>query len=95
MAKKQAMLENSRLDQLAKDKKFTEAFPALKRLNNLPKRGCCGQGQRKRAETYRQVKRDLAGLASDKKRKLREMLKVDEVRIRYKQNDGQVKQLTF
>jgi hypothetical protein len=83
-------LDDRKLIQLADNQVFVSAFPFLKavQLLGLQKAGCgrCGHKQtgRKQLEVMNGVKRTIASLPPEQKRRLRDMLKTRQVLVMYR-----------
>jgi len=98
------VLENGVLDSMANNKKFTTEFPVLLKLQQDNqarsaggKKSCggCPGSNRNRGDIYQTVKQTLAGLATKRKSKLKEMLSTDKVQIVYRSNSGKAIKKTF
>jgi len=92
------VLTDGVLTRLAASDSFITEFPFLSALTKLTRTGGCGACGRRNsanAEAYNAVKRNIAGLASDRKQKLKHMLSAKAVRVIYRADDGKVIQLTF
>jgi hypothetical protein len=96
------VLEDSTLTTMSLDSKIVAAFPFLgtlaKAVRKGPgKRGCgsCSRANNERDALLKQIKMTVAGLSSDKKRQLKEMLNTRSARVTYKNASGKIVQLTF
>jgi len=95
------VLEDGLLASLAVNPVFTAEFPVLAPIAKLAKSpqragcGSCGRAGQARTSTYQQVKQALASMDSTKKRKLKDMLNAQSVRIIYKDSRNKAQQLTF
>src|ERR1700677_2724285 len=86
-------IQDSLLEQMARTDVYLKEFPFLRGLIETRGRtGCrrCGGGEaaRTRQRTYASTKAAIAGLASDRKRKLKEMLNARQVRVVYRTSAG-------
>ena len=97
---KLVLIQDSLLDSMAADVKFSRELPFLKGLLNLPRPATCrscnrGQAQVVRQQTYASAKRTMAGLPAEKKRKLKELLNAKQIRIIFRNDGGKIIELTF
>jgi hypothetical protein len=96
-----AVVEDSTLVSLAANPEAVREFPFLAglatRAAKAGKRSCgsCGRGAAERAAVYGSAKATLAGLTGDKKKRLKEILNAQKVRITYRNSSKKVIQLTF
>ena len=93
------VVEEGTLVSMAHNAVFLREFPFLASLANkvTKKGGCggCGRAGQERAAIFSAAKQTLAGMDSDKKRKLKELLNAKQIRITYKNASNKVIQLTF
>ena len=95
---KMSVIEDGTLTSMANNKKILAAFPFLKSLQKAPKKpkcGKCGSGNQRRATVFTAAKRTLAGMGSAQKRKLKELLNTEQVRIIYRNERNKPVELTF
>jgi hypothetical protein len=96
-----AVVEDSTLLSLASNPEAVREFPFLaglaSRAAKSAKKSCgsCGRGAAERAAVYGSAKATLAGLTGDKKKRLKELLNAQKVRITYRNSSKRVIQLTF
>lgn len=97
--RKLVVIEEGTLTSMAGNAAFLAEFPFLATLVQKTQRrgGCggCGKAAQERARIFGAAKTALAGLASDKKRRLKELLNAQQVRITYKTPANKVVALTF
>lgn len=96
--RKMVVLEEGTITAMASNAAILKAFPFLSRISSLAKaKGCgsCGAAAQKRAAAFQQVKRDLAGLASDRKRVLKDLLNTERARVLFRAPNGKAQELTF
>lgn len=91
------VLESGHLTSLATNEAFLREFPFLRGLQAVRKSGCskCGKPNLQRAAGYDAVKQAIAGMASVRKQKFKEMLNADKVRVIYTSNSRKTISLTF
>lgn len=95
------VVDEGRLSDLAANASVVREFPFLRALKAVARKPGCGQcgssggtaGQR--AAAFGDVKRAVAGMPADKKRRLKELLDARQVRVVYAKPGGQVIHLTF
>jgi hypothetical protein len=91
-------LEDGVITGLAMNKTFLKEFPFLAGIQQAakPGKGCnrCG-ANRQRYAAMLAAKRSFAGLASDKKRRLKELLNTKQVRVTYLDARNKAIVLTF
>lgn len=98
--KKLIVIESGLIAGMARDARFLKEFQFLGSIAKAqPKKKGCGACARAAGETaalYAAAKRTIAGLDSDKKRKLKDMLNAEKARVTYV-NPGSKKviELTF
>lgn len=83
------VLEDGLLRSMAADLRFTREFPFLAGLKTSTRSGCgrCGRRVREaQAPALDAARRTLAGLPTEKKKKLLQLLNTQQVRLRY--HDG-------
>ena len=94
-------IDDNVLTSLGNNNVFLRDFPFLRlvRSANKGKSGCggCGSGasNKKRAEVYQAVKRNISQLSAGKKNRLKELLKTKQIRVVYRNAGGKTIQLTF
>lgn len=90
-------IDESAIASLLASPAVLEAIPALKAYaKQVNKKGCgCGTGNRRKAVVYTSVKQILADLPKSSKDKLKEILKAQTIRIRYKDAKGTETEKTF
>jgi hypothetical protein len=96
------VIQNGTLQSMAANERFTREFPFLTSLRSLapakPGCGTCGGGGSPKAAAdaaYAAALRTIAGLASDKKQRLKALLDAKQVRLFYRAADGRQIKLTF
>jgi hypothetical protein len=97
---KLVIIQESMLDGMAADNRFANELPFLRGLLQLPRKPRCGScsggtASAVRQQAYAAAKRTLAGLSSDKKRKLKELLNTKHARVVFKTDSGKITELTF
>jgi hypothetical protein len=93
--KKMVVIEDSTLASMAANDAFVQEFPFLQQLRTVPRGGCGGCNRNKTANVFAAAKKSVAGLDSERKRKLKEMLNTKELRITYRSGDGKILTLVF
>jgi len=99
--RKLVVIEDGTLLSMAANAKFVAAFPFLAALQNpqlrVPKQGCgtCGGKGRERNQLLLSAKSSLANMDVDSKRRLKEMLNAQQVRIVYQDGGARTIQKTF
>lgn len=101
--RKLAVVEESTIAGMAVNAEFLKEFPFLSAIGRTIKsengkpRGCggCGRAAQERTAVFTAAKQAFASLDATKKRRLKELLKAQQVRITYMNNSGKVVQLTF
>ena len=89
--RKLVIIEDSTLASMAANDSFVKEFPFLRALRVAPKRTGCGSCARNStAGLFGSAKKAIAGLDSEKKRKLKEMLNTKELRVTYRTGDGRI-----
>jgi len=89
--RKLVIIEDSTLASMAANDSFVKEFPFLQALRVAPKRTGCGSCARNStAGLFGSAKKAIAGLDSEKKRKLKEMLNTKELRVTYRTGDGRI-----
>jgi len=94
------VIENATITQMLGDPKMVKALPCLRIASNAaqqPRAGCgkCGRKNRQQAADYTEIKRCIAGLASEGKRTLKNLLDANKIRIIYVNGRGRIIKLTF
>lgn len=92
------VIEDSTLTAMANNQRFLSVFPFLKSLQKTPKKpkcGRCGSKNNRRANAYTSAKRALAGMGPVQKRKLKELLNAEKVRIIFRNERNKASELTF
>lgn len=101
LKRKVVVLEEGTLTSLALNPAVVAEFPALASIAKLAKQptrggcGTCGRAAQERAQTYQKVKLAVAGLPSDRKRRLKDLLNANSVRLLYRDGKGKAQQLVF
>jgi hypothetical protein len=98
--RKLVVIEEGLLANMAANALFVAEFPFLQQLKqSLPTNGkkpCCGHKSTVAATAFDAVKAAIAGLSSDRKRRLKEMLNAEQVRVNYRvPGTGKPVELTF
>ena len=89
--RKLVIIEDSTLASMAANDAFVKEFPFLQALRVAPKRTGCGSCARNStAGLFAAAKKSVAGLDSERKRKLKEMLNTKELRVTYRTGEGKV-----
>jgi hypothetical protein len=89
--RKLVIIEDSTLASMAANDSFVKEFPFLQALRVAPKRTGCGSCARNStAGLFGSAKKAVAGLDSEKKRKLKELLNTKELRVTYRTGDGRI-----
>lgn len=92
------VIQDSTIRAMAAKSEFVKAFPLLRTVANADKsaRTCCaGARKRREKQLMMRVKQSLSGLSSAQKKKLKDMLNADQIRITFRRTTGKVVQLTF
>lgn len=85
------VLDDSVLYHMASNSQFVSSFPFLSTLKNAQKScGCSGPSIDTNA-----VKRQIAALDAEAKKRLKKLLNADRVRLIYRNEAGKLVQLTF
>lgn len=92
--KKLVTIENGTLAALAANKIALGDFPFLRALIGQ-KKGCGCKRDTSGPDRFAAAKRTLAGMASDKKTKLKRLLNTEQARLVYRDNGGKMISLTF
>jgi hypothetical protein len=96
------VLEESALSSMARNQAFVEEFPFLSQLatpgqpaKNPGCGGCRGRTKvtRERLELVSQVKQTIAGMGEERKRRLKQLLHTQRVRISYRSGNRIVDQV--
>ncbi len=101
LKRKLVVIEEGMLATMALNPTIAKEFPILAPIAKLARggtrAGCgtCGRAAQERAKLYQQVKLALAGMDSDRKRKLKDLLNTNSARLLYRDNAGKAQQLTF
>jgi hypothetical protein len=95
--KKLVNVDDATIASMAVNTSFTSEFPILVAAKNYAGKSCsgCGGAARKRAEVFRKIKEGLAAMPPEKKRRLKELLGTEQVRITYKNAGGKPVVLTI
>lgn len=97
--RKLIVIEDGLLSTMAASTAYTNEFPFLKALASVKNRtsGCgkCGRGNQEQAAVFRAAKAAIAGLSSDRKRKLKELMRAERIRVRYINSSQKQIELTF
>jgi hypothetical protein len=91
------VIEEGNLTSMARSQQFVAEFPFLTALANQTARSgrsCCG-GNVARQNAFASAKQTLAGMDSEKKRRLKELLNANKVRVVYTNTSGRRVELTF
>lgn len=92
-------LEDGLLVKLSTNADIVKAFPFIAPLGRAPTKtgGCgkCGRAGQDRLALFQQVKMTIAGMGTDQKRKLKDMLNAVSVRVTYRDSKNKTQQLTF
>jgi len=90
-------LEEGILVSMAVNEKFRQAFPFLQTINaaRSTQKTCCGRKTAQNWQELDQVKQQIAGLDSERKRQLKQLLNAEEVRLVYRDASGRTIQLSF
>lgn len=101
-ARKLVVLEEGQLVALALNKDVAAEFPFLAPLASIAKaaparRGCgaCGTANNDRAAAFQKAKAAVAGMDSARKRRLKQILNAEQVRVLYRRPSGKGEELTF
>lgn len=95
------VIEDSVIVSMLGDTQFTDEIPCLQNQASLlkPASGGCGACARRRQEAQKQalasIKTCLAGLAAEKKAKLKELLDTQQITLVFTSNTGQVSSIVF
>lgn len=101
LKRKMVVIEEGTLTTMALNAAIAKEFPILapiaKLARNAPRAGCgtCGRAAQERTKLFQQVKLALAGMDSDRKRKLKDLMNAQSMRLLYRDNAGKAQQLTF
>ncbi len=101
LKRKLVVLEDGALTAMALNPELRAEFPALAPLARIAKTtqragcGSCGRAGQEKALVFQQVKQALASMDAAKKRKLKEHLNAQSVRILYRNAMGKPQELTF
>ena len=93
-------IEDSTILAMANSKKFTDEFSFLLKAQQVARktsRTCstCDNGKKERTRVLQNIKAGLAGMGSERKRRLKELLNAKKVRISYTMASGKIVTLTF
>jgi hypothetical protein len=95
------VIEDSTIVSMVNDARFNQAIPCLINQSGsvIPAATGCGSCARKRAEGARQairrVKECLAGMSSEKKTELKQLLGAQQVKVVFANATGQITTITF
>ena len=99
---KMVILEEGTLAQMSLNATIAKEFPIFAPIAKIIRRGgvkagcgSCNRGNQERAKVFQQVKVAIAGLASDRKRRLKDLANASQMRIVYRDSSGKAQQLTF
>lgn len=101
LKRKMVVIEEGTLTSMALNATIVKEFPFLAPIAKLASKargggcGTCGTAARERAATFQKVKQTLAGMDTERKRKLKDMMNAASMRLLYKDNSGKAQQLTF
>lgn len=101
LKRKLVVIEDGLLSGMSTNSAMVKEFPVLSPIAAIAKSskrsgcGSCSRAGQARAQTYQQVKQALAGMDAARKRKLKELLNTESIRILYKDSKGKTQQLTF
>lgn len=100
--KQLVVLEDSTLTAMALNPVVAKEFPFLASLAKNARSGAtakkgCGSCNRNKEKVLQmaQLKKVVAGLPSDKKRRLKELMNTEKMRVLFKDSAGKPQQLTF
>lgn len=94
--RKMVVVEEGTLAGMAANAAFTAEFPFLAPLANMGRNpGCCGKAAQERSKVFGAAKVALAGMSAEKKRRLKELLNANNVRVTYRTPTNRVVALTF
>lgn len=101
LKRKLVVIEEGTLTSMALNAAISKEFPILapiaKLARSAPRAGCgtCGAAGQQRAKTFQAVKLALAGMDATQKRKLKDLMNAQSMRLLYRDNGGKAQQLTF
>jgi uncharacterized protein YajQ (UPF0234 family) len=99
VAEKVVTIEDSTITALLSNQKLTEALPGLKTAGaaKVATTSCkpCQAKARAKSVNYSQVKKAIGTLTGEQRKKLKEALGADKVRVTFKNDAGKMVQLTF
>jgi len=99
VAEKVVTIEDSTITALLGNSKLVEALPGLKTAGaaKAAASSCkpCQAKARAKAVNYSQVKKAIGTLSGEQRKKLKEHLGADKVRVTFKNDAGKMVQLTF
>jgi hypothetical protein len=101
LKRKMVVVEDGTLTSMALNANILREFPVLAPIAKVAKSpqragcGTCGRAGQERARAFQQVKAALAGMDATQKRKLKDMMNTQSMRIIYKDGRGKAQQLTF
>jgi hypothetical protein len=100
VAEKIVTIEDSTITALLGNQKLVEDLPGLKTAGAAKiaaKPGCtpCQAKARAKAVNYSQVKKAIGTLTTEQRKKLKDHLGADKVRVTFKNDAGKMVQLTF
>jgi hypothetical protein len=101
--RKLVVLEDSTLASMALNDAIVKEFPFLAPLGRVVRGGgsrqggcgSCGRAAQEKANIFASAKQTIAGMASDRKRRLKELLHAEQARVTFRNNSGKIVQLTF
>lgn len=101
LKRKLVVIEEGTLTSMALNAAIAREFPVLAPIAKLaraaPRAGCgsCGRAGQERAVTFQRVKQALASMDATQKRKLKDLMNAQSMRLLYRDNAGKAQQLTF
>lgn len=99
--RKMVVIEEGTLTTMALNPSIAKAFPVLQAIAKLARgrssSGCgsCGKASQERAKTFQHVKLSIASLDLASKRRLKDLMNAQQMRLLYKDAAGKPQQLTF
>lgn len=99
--RKLVVIEEGTLVGMATNPAITKEFPFLANIGRQARSktkascGTCGRRSAERAAIYTAAKQAIAGMSSDKKRRLKELLNTKSARVVFKGSGSKYTELTF
>ncbi len=100
--RKLVVIDEGTLAGMAVNPAISAEFPFLKNLSTVTRAagraggcGSCGAAAKQKSAAYAAAKLAIAGLAGDRKRKLKELLNAEAAQILYKNTSGKTENLRF